>query len=70
MMDSLKMSQAHFQVVLGKLRMAGFLVNGDINPKYIPHKIEGDNRFMLAVVYDWSSMSNPIRHGTQPPGGD
>ena len=61
-MNSLGISQAHFQVVLGKLKASEFLVDGDINPKYIPHKVEGDSRFMLGVVYDWSTPSSPIRN--------
>lgn len=60
-MDSLKMSQAHFQMVLAKLRTAGVLVDGDINPRYIPHRRADDERFMLQIVYDWSSPKNPIR---------
>lgn len=60
-MESLKMSDAHFKMILGKLRAAEFIVDGDINKQYIPHKIPGESRFMLAVVYDWSSPQNPIR---------
>lgn len=61
MMASLGMSQAHFQMVLAKLKESGVLQNGDINPRYIPHKTE-DPRFLLQIVYDWSSQSNPIRN--------
>lgn len=64
MMDSLKMSQAHFQMVLAKLRQAEFLIDGDVNPRYIPHKTD-DPRFMLQIVYDWSSPENPIRNVTE-----
>ena len=62
MRESLKMSQAHFQMILAKLREAEVLVNGDINPKYIPH-IDENPRFMLSIVFDWSSQSNPINNG-------
>ena len=61
MMDSLKMSQPHFQMVLGKLRENDVLRNEDINPSYIPHKTD-DPRFMLQIVYDWSSTIDPIRN--------
>lgn len=61
MMTSLGMSQAHFQMVLAKLRQSGVLIDGGINPKYIPHKISDEPRFMLQIVYDWSSQVNPIR---------
>jgi len=59
MRESLGMSVAHFQMILGKLRTAGVLVDGGINPKYIPH-LSDEPRFMLAIVFDWSSKSNPI----------
>lgn len=59
MRESLGMSQAHFQMILAKLRTSGVLLDGDINPKYIPHVGE-DPRFMLSIVFDWSSPSNPI----------
>lgn len=58
MRESLKMTQAHFQMVLAKLREAGVLVDGAINPKYMPHKTEG-TKFVLNVVFDWSSESKP-----------
>ena len=60
MMTSLGMSQAHFQMKLAKLKSVGVLVDGAINPKYIPSKVPGESRFMLQVVYDWSSPRNPI----------
>lgn len=59
MRESLGMSQAHFQMILVKLRTSGVLLDGDINPKYIPH-INEDPRFMLSIVFDWSSQANPI----------
>lgn len=62
MIESLKMSQAHFQVVIGKLRQSGFLIGDVINPKYIPDRRDGESRFMLQVVYDWSSTVNPIHN--------
>lgn len=58
MRESLKMSQANFQMTLSKLHKAGVLVDGDIRPQYIPHKGE-DSRFCLQVIYDWSSKDKP-----------
>lgn len=57
--ESLGMSQAHFQMILAKLRNNGVLVDGDINPKYIPHKTD-DPRFLLSIIYDWSTPEEPI----------
>lgn len=60
MRESLGMSPAHFQMVLARLRAAEILVDGDINPRFIPHK-SNDPRFVLQVIYDWSTPQNPIR---------
>lgn len=65
MMASLGMSPAHFQLVLRHLKAANVLVDDMINPKYIPHKSDGDPRFMLQIVFDWSSASNPVRNETK-----
>lgn len=66
LMDSLKMSQAYFQLVLTKLKSSGFLNNdGDINPRFLPHMVPGDSRFMLQVVFDWSSERHPISREVQ-----
>lgn len=62
MMASLKMSHAHFQMVLAKLRTSGFLnKDGSIYERYIPHKRDGEPRLMLQVVFDWSSPENPVK---------
>ena len=61
MMRSLGMSQEHFQIVLAKLRRAGVLVDGGINPKFIPDKTDNPF-FVLEIVFDWSSKSNPVRN--------
>ena len=62
MMTSLGMTQAHFQITLGKLRASGFLEEEDhIKPQYIPHKTN-DPRLGLMIVYDWSSPTNPIHN--------
>ena len=60
MMDALGMSSAHLQIILAKLRATGFIIDDNINPKYIPHKGE-EPRFMLSVVYDWSSKQSPVQ---------
>ena len=58
MRESLGMSQAHFNMTLRKLKDAGVLKDDDINPRYIPH-ISNDPRFLLNIVFDWSSPSSP-----------
>lgn len=59
MRNSLGMSPAHFQMVLKSLRDANVLVDGDLNKAYIPNKGE-EPRFLMCVMYDWSSDKNRI----------
>lgn len=67
-MDSLKMSQAHFQMVLAKLRTAGVIQNGTLYNKYIPDMIPGDSRFMLGIYFNWSSPKHPAKGGPEQDG--
>lgn len=42
----------HFQVIMGKLRKSKVIVNGKINPRFIPN-IENDNgTFQLLLLFD------------------
>lgn len=67
MMVALGMSPEHFQMIIGKLKKADFLRPDDeINPRYIPNKLPGERRFMMQIVYDWSTQLNPIRNENQP----
>lgn len=59
-MDSLKMSQAHFQMVLAKLRSSGVIQGESLNPRYLPDRMPGSTRFCLQIIYDWSTPKNPI----------
>lgn len=44
----------HFQVIMGKLRKANFIVDGKINPKFMPKNIaEGDKSFQLLLYFDF-----------------
>ena len=60
--ESLGMSSAHFQMILKALREAKVIVNGDLNRAYIPNKTN-DPRFIMCIVYDWSSPTNPVNEG-------
>lgn len=64
MRESLKMSSAHFQMVLAKLRENQVIINDDLNPAYIPNKGDAP-RFLLGIFYDWSSPENPIKDEEQ-----
>jgi hypothetical protein len=45
-------SLPHFQVVMGKLRKAKVIVDGKINPKYIPRLEEDGDSFKLLLLFD------------------
>lgn len=58
MRESLGISREHFQLLLGKLRRCGILVDGGVDPRYVP-KMTDEPRFFLGVLFDWSSPDNP-----------
>lgn len=42
----------HFQVIMGKLRKNNVIIDGKINPKFIPHIIEENGMFQLLLLFD------------------
>lgn len=51
--EECNISTPHFQVVMGKLRKAKIIIDGKINPKFIPKNIqEGDKSFQLLLYFD------------------
>lgn len=49
--DECKVSPAHFQVIMGKLRKSGIIVNGNINPRFIPNIKENEDTFQLLLYF-------------------
>lgn len=49
--DECKVSPAHFQVIMGKLRKSGIIVNGNINPRFIPNIREENGTFQLLLYF-------------------
>lgn len=43
----------HFQVIMGKLRRNNIIVDGKINPRYIPRIVEENNSFKLMLLFDF-----------------
>ena len=43
----------HFQVIMGKLRKNNIIVDGKINPRYIPRIVEENNSFKLMLLFDF-----------------
>ncbi len=61
MRESLQMSQAHFQIILGKLRKNGVLrEDKSIEPRYIPHLSNMDTRFFMQICFDWSDQNKSV----------
>lgn len=42
----------HFQVIMGKLRKNKVIVNGKINPRFIPNISEDNNAFQLMLLFE------------------
>lgn len=49
--DECGVSPAHFQVIMGKLRKSKIIVNGNINPRFIPNIKEDSNTFQLLLYF-------------------
>jgi hypothetical protein len=43
---------SHFQVLMGKLRKRGMIIDGKINPKFIPRIKEENGNFKLLLLFD------------------
>lgn len=43
----------HFQVIIGKLRKNSIIVDGKLNPRYIPRVIEENGSFKLMLLFDF-----------------
>ena len=43
----------HFQVIMGKLRKNSIIVEGNLNPRYIPRVIEENGSFKLMLLFDF-----------------
>lgn len=44
----------HFQVIMGKLRKNNVIIDGRINPRYIPKITEENGTFKLMLLFDFS----------------
>jgi hypothetical protein len=45
----------HFQVIMGKLRKNKVIIDGKINPRFIPNVIENEDSFQLLLLFDFKS---------------
>lgn len=50
--EDCNISQAHFQVIMTKLKKSKVIENGRINPKFIPKVEEGENNFQLLILFE------------------
>ena len=49
--DTCGISNAFFQVIMGKLRKTGIIVNDKINPKFIPKELTRDAKSFRFLLY-------------------
>jgi hypothetical protein len=47
-------SLPHFQVIMGKLRKNKVIIDGKINPRYIPSVDEENSSFKMMLLFDFS----------------
>lgn len=47
-------SLPHFQVIMGKLRKNKVIIDGKINPRYIPSVDEENDSFKMMLLFDFS----------------
>lgn len=50
--SSCNISLAHFQVIMSNLRKNGLIVDGKINPKFIPNITENSDMFTFLLLFD------------------
>lgn len=46
----------HFQVIMGKLRKNKVVVDGKLNPRYIPRVKEENGSFKLMLMFDFNGL--------------
>lgn len=51
-MSECNITNAHFQVIMGKLKKNNIIVNNKINPKFIPNVTEDKGIFKLLLLFD------------------
>lgn len=52
--EECNISLPHFQVIMGKLRKSKIILNGRINPKFIPNLTEEQESFRLLLNFELS----------------
>lgn len=50
--EECKLSLPHFQVIMGKLKKNKIIINGRINPKFIPNITEENGNFQLLLLFE------------------
>lgn len=52
------LSQTYFQILMSKLKKRNMIVNGIINPKFIPRIEEGSDNFQLLLSFNLDGQKN------------
>lgn len=57
--EECKVSDAFFQVILGKLKKTGIILDGKINSKFIPKSLDAEDKaFQLLLYFDLDGKDN------------
>lgn len=54
--EDCNISQAHFQVIMTKLKKSKVIENGRINPKFIPRLVKDSDNFQLLLSFDLNDL--------------
>lgn len=54
--DSCGIKHPHFQVIMGKLRKSSIIVDGTINPRFIPNIKEENGNFKLLLLFTFDDV--------------
>ena len=58
--DDVAIKEAHFQVIFSELRKKGFIIDGKINPRYIPRIPRGEKEFSLAFLFSLGNEASIV----------
>lgn len=56
--EECNIGKPYFQVIMTKLRKNKLVINGKLNPRFIPNIREEENQFQLLLLFDFNGLSN------------
>lgn len=56
--EECNIGKPYFQVIMTKLRKNKLVIDGKLNPRFIPNIREEENQFQLLLLFDFNGLSN------------